>query len=147
MPMSDAETLRGARDRAAALLDAALPCAPDAETTLLCVGLEGGLDPLPAMSAGGPVRYALKTWACVTDGRRWSFGAGPAIVVPDAVAREVRRGAELGDVIDACAGTAVRSSRGAWGLLTRDLVGRREAFRLAIVSALAPFYNPALYAE
>jgi non-canonical (house-cleaning) NTP pyrophosphatase len=53
-------------------------------------------------------------------------------------------GRELGDVIDELAGTAVRGTRGAWGVLTLDLIGRQDSFRSAILAALAPFYNPAL---
>jgi non-canonical (house-cleaning) NTP pyrophosphatase len=66
-------------------------------------------------------------------------------VLPDAIAREVLEGRELGDVIDERAGTTVRGTRGAWGVLTLDLVGRQDSFRSAIVAAVAPFYNPALY--
>jgi non-canonical (house-cleaning) NTP pyrophosphatase len=102
---------------------------------------EGGLDPL----ASHGHHYVLKTWAAVTDGTRWGFGAGGAIVLPDAIAREVLEGLELGDVIDERAGTTVRGTRGAWGVLTLDLVGRQDSFRSAILAAVAPFYNPALY--
>ena len=42
-------------------------------------------------------------------------------------------------------GASVRGTRGAWGVLTRDLVGRRDAFRLAVLAAFAPFYNSAAY--
>jgi non-canonical (house-cleaning) NTP pyrophosphatase len=48
-------------------------------------------------------------------------------------------------VIDALAGKAVRGTRGAWGVLTLDLIGRQDSFRSAILAALAPFYNPGLY--
>jgi non-canonical (house-cleaning) NTP pyrophosphatase len=101
---------------------------------------EGGLDLLPSNCGG----YVLKTWAAVTDGRRWGYGAGGAILVPDHVTRQVLGGRELGDVVDEVAGAAVRGTRGAWGVLTRDLVGRQDSFRSAILAALAPFYNPAL---
>jgi non-canonical (house-cleaning) NTP pyrophosphatase len=85
--------------------------------------------------------WALQTWAAVSDGARWGYGAGPAIVLPRAVSKLVVAGEELGDVIDRMAGDAVRGTRGAWGILTRDLIGRREAFRLAVIAAFAPFYN------
>ena len=67
--------------------------------------------------------------------------------VPDDIAREVRAGRELGDVIDEMAGEPVRGTRGAWGLLTRDLIGRRDAFTVATLAALAPFYNAGAYAR
>ena len=130
MPMSDGETLEGARARAAAAARTAAP-------PFLAIGLEGGLssDPLET----------LTSWAAVTDGIRWGYGSGGRIVLPDAIARQVRGGRELGDVIDEAAGEPIRGTRGAWGLLTIDLVGRRDAFITATLAALAPFYNPTLY--
>lgn len=140
MPMSEAAILDGARRRAARLIEG--PAAGE-NGERFAVGLEGGLDRLPLDADS--MAYALKAWACVTDGRRWSYGAGGAVVVPAAVARDVLAGRELGDVIDALAGGEVRGTRGGWGLLTSDLVGRREAFRVAVISAFAPFYNPTYY--
>jgi non-canonical (house-cleaning) NTP pyrophosphatase len=81
----------------------------------------------------------------VTDGQRWGYGAGGAVLVPAAVAERVLAGEELGDVIDALAGAPTRGTRGAWGVLTRDLVGRRDAFRLAVLAAFAPFYNRSVW--
>jgi inosine/xanthosine triphosphatase len=130
MPMSDRETLDGARARAAAAARSATP-------PFLAIGLEGGLssDPLET----------LTSWAVATDGDRWGYGSGGRIVLPDAIARQVRGGRELGDVIDEAAEEAIRGTRGAWGFLTRDLVGRRDAFITATLAALAPFYNPTIY--
>ena len=128
-PMSLAEIIDGAVCRARAV---------DANAAGFAVGLEGGLHE----TAGG---WALSSWAAVTDGVRWGYGAGPIIVIPDTIAQRVRAGQELGDVMDSLAGGAVRGTRGAWGILTRDLVGRRDAFRLAVIAAFAPFYNPGLW--
>jgi non-canonical (house-cleaning) NTP pyrophosphatase len=50
-------------------------------------------------------------------------------------------------VIDERAGLDTRSTRGAWGVLTRDLIGRRDAFRTAVIAALAPFYNAQVYGD
>jgi len=133
MPMSDRETLAGAIARAEAVARAVAP-------PFLAIGLEGGLAALPA--AAGTV---LVSWAAATDGVRWGYGCGGSILVPDGIAREVRAGRELGDVIDEMAGEPVRGTRGAWGLLTRDLIGRRDAFTVATLAALAPFYNAGAY--
>ena len=143
MPMTEAAIIDGARRRAAALL--ATAAAADTDEAIFAVGLEGGLDPLPM--DGRASCLALKTWACVTDGRQWSYGAGGAVILPEAIAQAVRAGRELGDVIDALAGAGVRSTRGAWGVFTRDLIDRREAFRLAVISAFAPFYNVEIYSH
>ena len=144
MPMTEAAIIGGAHDRAAAVLQRR-----GASAGSLAIGVEGGIDRLAIGATGvaAETRYVLKTWAAVTDGTRWSYGAGGAVLLPDAVARAVVGGRELGDVIDEIAGAPVRGTRGAWGVLTLDLVGRRDAFRLAVAAALAPFYNPALYQE
>jgi inosine/xanthosine triphosphatase len=139
MPMSGAEILAGARARALTLAGAPRPAAGER----FFVGVEGGLDPVP-LAEGGTI-YALANWACVTDGARVGLGAGGHVLVPDAIARAVAAGRELGDVVDALAGAPVRGTRGAWGLLTRDLIGRRDAFRVAVVAAFAPFYNARMY--
>jgi inosine/xanthosine triphosphatase len=136
MPMSDRETLAGAIARAEAVARTTSP-------SFLAIGLEGGFAPMPA--EGTRPATILVSWAAATDGTRWGYGCGGSILVPDAIAREVLGGRELGDVIDEMAGEPVRGTRGAWGLLTRDLIGRRDAFTVATLAALAPFYNPGAY--
>jgi inosine/xanthosine triphosphatase len=138
MPLSEAAIVDGARRRASALVQS--QAFVNGET--FAVGLEGGLSPL---QADGRDVWMLRTWAAVTDGQRWGYGAGGAVAVPDEVAERVLAGEELGDVIDALVGVPTRGTRGAWGVLTRDLVGRREAFRLAVLAAFAPFYNRSIW--
>ena len=138
MPMTEAEILAGAEARARALLARF----DGGGASRLAVGLEGGLDPVVVE---GRTRYALKTWAAVTDGTTWGYGAGGTIVIPDRVAGAVLAGAELGDVIDGLGGAGTRSVRGAWGVLTRDLISRRDAFRIAVLSACAPFFHPEVF--
>jgi inosine/xanthosine triphosphatase len=130
MPMTDQETLDGARLRAQTATRGLTP-------PFIAVGLEGGLSSDPLVT--------LTSWAAATDGTRWGFGAGGRIVLPEAVLAQVKAGRELGAVIDEMAGKGTRSSRGAWGWLTRDLVGRRHALLTATLAALAPFYNSQLY--
>ena len=139
MPMTDLAILDGARLRAQTIIDRTVVAATT--EIALAIGLEGGLDPLP----GDRVQFVLKTWAAVTDGDRWGYGSGGAIVLPASITRQVLDGRELGDVIDEVARTAVRGTRGAWGVLTLDLIGRGDSFTSALLAALAPFYNPALY--
>ena len=138
--MTEAAIIAGAETRARALVDRIGPSA--GQEPVYCVGLEGGLDPL---AIGGRGRIALRSWACVTDSRRWGYGAGGVVLVPDRLAAAVAGGRELGDVVDEFVGEPVRGTRGAWGVLTRDLITRREAFRAAVISAFAPFLNPELY--
>ena len=91
----------------------------------MSIGLEGGLDPWPTES----VRYVLKTWAAAADGTGWGVGGGGAILLPDDVTRRVLDGHERGDVIDQVARAAVRGTRGAWCVLSPDLIGRQDSFR------------------
>ncbi len=134
MPMCVAEIVDGARTRVRALLER-----HGADGPQFALGLEGGVDRLAP-----PVdRWILQTWAVVTDGRQWGYGAGPSIALPAAVAERVAAGEELGDVVDELAGGAVRGTRGAWGVLTHDVISRRDAFRLAVIAAFTPFYGSA----
>jgi len=130
MPMTDRETIDGAKLRAQSATRGLTP-------PFLSIGLEGGLSAEPLTT--------LTSWAAATDGTRWGYGAGGRIVLPDAVMAQVRAGRELGDVIDEMAGASIRSTRGAWGWLTKDLVGRKNALLTATLAALAPFYNTQLY--
>ena len=143
MPMALSEILDGARARAVEALRLHQtrkpgPLDPSNPGTFgFGLGLEGGLQPLPTPAG----EWSLQTWAAVTDGEVWGYGAGPALVVPAGIAERVLAGEELGDVIDGLAGQHVRGTRGAWGVLTRDLIGRRDAFRLAVIAAFSRFYR------
>src|SRR5260370_33065626 len=72
MPMTERAILEGAHVRAQTLIERT-PTTGDAQP-LLAIGVEGGLDALP----GAGDCYVLKTWAAVTDGRRWGCGGGGA---------------------------------------------------------------------
>ncbi len=142
MPLTERAILDGATGRARALIERTGGPPPPSEETYF-VGLEGGLDHVSL--PGGDTQVALKCWACVTDSERWSYGAGGTVMLPAYLANEVAAGRELGDLVDRLVGTPVRGTRGAWGVLTRDLVTRRDAFRLAVISAFTPFLNQKLY--
>ena len=142
MPLSLGDLLAGSRQRAQQALAAVRR---EGRTVELAVGLEGGLD---VREEGGGRRGFLMSWAYVTDGRRGWHGCGGAIEVPAAVVdRVVQEGVELSVVIDALAGQEdTRSRQGAWGVLTRGLLDRTRSFELALLNAMAPFYNQGVYA-
>ncbi len=142
MPLTETAILDGAAARARALIDRQSSAAA-ADDEIFYVGLEGGLDSVQLTN--GSRAFALKSWACISDGHRWSFGGGGAVIVPAMLADEVQDGRELGDVVDALVGAPVRGTRGAWGVLTRDLITRRDSFRIAVINAFALFVNPDLY--
>src|SRR5437588_7730003 len=141
MPLNDWELMSGARQRALAVREILLEQRLGAD---LYVGLEGGFH---SISVDGEWHTFLRGWAFATDGKRGSFGAAPSIGVPDSIVKSVVEGRrELGLVIDEVAGARdVRSRQGAWGILSRDLLTRSMSFEVALIAALAPFYNPKLY--
>jgi inosine/xanthosine triphosphatase len=149
-PLSSAESMRGARQRTEALIQLA---SAKGEVYQYFVGLEGGLevmesraDDADATDDGGR-RVFLESWAYVSDGSRGHFGRSGGIELPPALAHEVLdKGVELAAAIDKFAGIAgIRDNQGAWGVLSNNLITRREAFRVALVAAFAPFYNVNLF--
>jgi len=162
-PLSRAELMAGARQRAEALVRkqqerAARNEAPPWE---YFVGLEGGLDVVGQTSRSVPPTNAdapnvppparlvfLENWAYVCDATgRGSFGQSGAIAIPEALAaRVVDDGIELAAAIDEYAGgRGIRDAQGAWGVLTRNMITRQDAFRTAVINAFAPFFNAAIY--
>jgi inosine/xanthosine triphosphatase len=149
-PLSSAESMLGARQRADTLVQMA---AERRESFRYCVGLEGGIEVMEGGDARGrPAgtvgrRVFLESWAYVTDGSRGYFGRSGGMELPEALAHEVLDNSiELSAAIDKFAGMAgIRDRQGAWGVLSSDLITRREAFRIALVAAFAPFYNANLF--
>jgi len=143
-PLSRAEMMAGARNRAEHLRRLAKE---RSEPWNYFIGVEGGLE---IVDDRGARLVFLENWAYVLDREgRGSFGQSGAVAVPEPLAaRVVDEGIDLAEAVDAFAGThGIRDAQGAWGVLTRDLVTRREAFRLAVVTAFAPFYNSTAYRE
>jgi inosine/xanthosine triphosphatase len=140
-PCSSEELMRGARQRAEALVRIAREAR---KPWRYFVGLEGGLDVLQDDRAR---RVFLESWAYVSDGTRGFYGRSGAIEVPEELAHEVlERGFELSDAIDRYAGAVgIRDGQGAWGVLSGDLIQRQESFRIAVITAFAPFYNAKMY--
>lgn len=141
-PLSREELMRGARQRAEALARLARE---KSEPWNYLVGLEGGVD---VVEHGSERLVFLESWAYVADaGGRGAFGRSGGVLVPEPLARRVvDEGIELSEAIDAFAGgRGIRDAQGAWGILTRDLITREDAFRLAVISAFAPFFNRAAY--
>ena len=141
-PLSCSELMAGARNRAEAL-------AKRAREEMLpwgyFVGLEGGLD---ILSDGDSRNVFLQNWAYVADaGGRGTYGQSGSILLPDALVRQVvDDGIELGVAIDAFAGGhGIRDAQGAWGVLTRNMITRQDAFRTAVINAFAPFFNATMY--
>ena len=155
-PASRDELMRGARQRAEALVELARK---SGAAWQFFVGLEGGLDivyegaaadELPRHSGleqNGHRRVFLESWAYVSDGARGHYGCSGSIELPEALAREVlENGVELAVAIDRFAGAVgIRDAQGAWGVLSSNFITRQQAFRVAVIAAFAPFYNEKMY--
>jgi inosine/xanthosine triphosphatase len=155
-PASREELMRGARQRAEALMKQARQ---SGAAWQYFVGLEGGLDILHESATANetPRHLALKTsehrrvflesWAYVSDGLQGHYGRSGSIELPEALAQEVlENGVELSVAIDRFAGAmGIRDAQGAWGVLSNNFITRQEAFRVAVIAAFAPFYNAKMY--
>ena len=133
-PVGDVETIRGATQRARAVLEAS-----DAD---FGVGLEGGV-----VDSDGIMRTCA--WAAVVarDGRVGT-GGSLAMPLPSRVAALVREGVELGHAMDRVTGSHdTKRGAGAVGILTAGLVDRQRAYEALVAYALAPFLTPELYDE
>ena len=125
-PMSDDEAINGAATRARLSLEKA-----DAH---LGVGLEGcTIDTMYGMFVTG--------WAAVVDKTdKIGIGGGGRLLLPEKIASEVRKGKELGPLMDEFTGECnVKQKQGAVGVLTNNLVLRASAFEQCVIYALARF--------
>lgn len=132
MPMSDAETIAGAINRAKV---ACIQLGAD-----LGIGLEGGVHP-------EPFGLTLMGWAAIVDGNGRQGLAGAArLPLPHHIAQRVLAGEELGDVMDDILNDHnVKQKGGAVGALTAGLIPRGQAFAQAVAYALSPFIVPELH--
>lgn len=133
-PLSREESMAGARGRAETLRRIARD---NREPWTYFVGLEGGLD---VVHESGQRWVFLENWAYVADtSGRGAFGRSGAVLLSESlVQRVVDGGVELALAIDDFAGAqGIRDAQGAWGVLTRDIISRRDAFRVSVVSAFS----------
>ena len=132
-PLGDAETIRGATQRARAALDAS--------GADIGVGVEGGV-----VEEDGFMRTCAWAAAVSRDGRV-GVGGSLAMILPDRVASLVRTGVELGHAMDRVTGEHnTKHNAGAVGILTAGLVDRQRAYEWLVTYAFAPFLSPDHYA-
>jgi inosine/xanthosine triphosphatase len=130
-PMTDAEAIRGARNRAV-----------HAAAVGKCdygVGIEGGLQ----QTEGD---WFNSGWAVVVDrGGREGVGSTLRMQVPLALMELVLAGQELGEACDVVFGrTDAKRAEGFVGLMTGDAIHRTGALCDAVIAALTPFLHPEL---
>ncbi len=132
MPMSDKECIRGARNRAARVLNQF--------NADFGVGLEGGVH-------SDPTGLLLVGWVVIVDRNgREGVGGSARLPLPEPIAEQVLNGRELGPLMDEILGVEnVKQKGGAVGALTAGLVPRSDTFAVAVAYALAPFISAELY--
>ena len=89
----------------------------------------------------------MQGWVVIVnkEGKKGIANCG-GFVLPERVANEVRKGRELGPVMDELIGEHnVKQKQGTTGVLTNNLISRTEAFEKADIFALARFLNPKYY--
>lgn len=132
-PLSSAETLDGAGNRARAALQAH----PDADYG---VGIEGGVEPHGAELSAFAWVVVLSPAGMAGKGRTGTF------FLPPAVAALIQQGKELGEADDfVFAQSNSKQKNGAIGILTGDVIDRAALYEPAVIMALLPFKNPELY--
>jgi inosine/xanthosine triphosphatase len=131
-PMSSAETLLGARNRA----ENARLVQPQAD---YWVGIEGGVEEHEEQLSG----FA---WVVVRSAGFSGQGRTATFFLPPRVADLVRLGKELGEADDLVFGRSnSKQENGAVGILTGDVIDRAKLYEMAVIMALIPFKNPELY--
>ena len=130
-PTSDSEAIEGARKRAR---QANAKGGFD-----FGVGLEGSV-------SDTKFGMFLTGWAFLVNGDETYLGGGGRLQLPESIASRIRSGEELGPVMDEVTGrTGVKEDEGAIGVFTNGIITRKEAYRNALVFALAKYLNPELY--
>ncbi|WP_224995920.1 inosine/xanthosine triphosphatase [Cesiribacter sp. SM1] len=133
-PMSDEETLAGATNRVAN----AMQEQPDAD---YWIGIEGGVQPL----AGELTAFA---WIVVRSKKQTGKARTGTFFLPRAVTELVEQGIELGTADDMVFGSKnSKQAGGAVGLLTGNVVDRKQLYEQAVVLALVSFKWDQLYRE
>ncbi len=131
-PMTDRAAKTGATTRA----ENARQAAPEGD---FWIGVEGGCDYLD----GKMVAFA---WIVVLTDDKSGSARTALFYLPEAVQTLIESGLELGAADDQVFGREnSKQGSGAVGLLTGNVVTRTSLYEQAVVLALIPFTNPALY--
>lgn len=131
-PMSDAESIKGATLRAKRSIKKI-----NAE---FGVGLEGGLNKIGS-------KWFDCGWAVVLDKNgTCGIGSSARMLTPEKIMKLVRAGRELGTANDIVFGAKnSKQKEGHFGLMTKGIVTRTDAYKDSIVFALSRFIRPELF--
>lgn len=133
-PTSDDEAIEGATNRAKLSLE---KTGAD-----LGIGMEGHtIDTKHGMFLSG--------WVVAVDKKdNMGIGGGNNLLLPEKIASEIRKGRELGPVMDEFTGiNNIKQKQGAVGFLTNDLITRTTTVEKSIIYALARFITSDYYKD
>ena len=131
-PMSDQESIKGARNRARQAI-----AAHDADYG---VGLEGGLQEIDG-------HFFDCGWIVVCDREgREGIGSTAKAPTPPRIVAMIQEGMELGTANDIVFGTTnSKQNDGHFGLMTKGVITRASGYRDGVIMALARFIHPHLF--
>lgn len=137
-PMTDTETRKGAINRARYCEQQGAK--DEALAADLYVAMEGGVD----LFDHGAATYA---YMAIIHRGQLSIGRSAQLPLPARVYDALVAGEELGDVMDRLFNTVnIKQKGGAIGLFTQGKASRESVYTQAIVLAMAPLLNPAIFA-
>lgn len=129
-PMSEVETMNGARQRAIQALKS------DSEANY-GVGIEGGVTEVEG-------KMFECAWVAIVDrDGKEGLASGLYFELPEKIAKEIKKGGELGPLMDQFTGqTNVKQGAGAIGIFTKGQLDRKTAYVQIVLSALIKFVSP-----
>ena len=132
MPMSFTESIKGAKTRAKKAIEEV--------NADFGVGLEAGFIDTEIGT------FLVGLVAIVDNNNQWGIGKGAGLLMPERVVEEVKKGKELGDVMDKIRGIEnTKQKDGAVGYFTKNLVPRQQSFEIPIIYALSRFIRKELF--
>lgn len=131
-PMSDKESIKGAKNRAKRALKKL-----EAD---FGVGLEGGLQKIGRL-------WFDCGWAVVVDKQgKIGIGSTARMIVPARIIKLVKQDKELGEALDIIFNRSnSKQAEGHFGLMTNKVITRTQGYRDGVIMALARFIQPQLF--
>lgn len=127
-PMSDDETLLGAKNRAI--------LSQKKINADFGFGLEGGVKMIDG------AMYCTSFVVAYSKSGESGIGVGPVFLLPKEIASEINSGKELGDAMDELVGGKdIKKKAGAIGVFTNNLVTRDELFEMTIIFSMVKFIS------
>jgi len=131
-PFGNSETIKGAMNRASKIAK----LFPEAD---FCLGIEGGV-------SNKNNELTAFAWIVIKSNDKISKAKTSSFELPRVVGELLKKGYELGEADDIVFKKKnTKQKNGAVGLLTNNIVTRKDLYRQAIILALIPHINESLY--